>query len=551
MEIEAKFAIPNAKIFRQLLKTDRLADYVVIDDRIEEVRDTYLDTADRAILAAGLVLRSRAQDQNILITLKELKTQQADAIHRREEWEVTLNEFQPPDQWSDSPARDRVLQLIGDRPLAPLVELLQTRTLRQIVKDQNYVAEAYLDRVRVTAGSAKLDFRELECELLSPGKEEDLSAIVSYLTTEWNLQFEPRSKFERALEFVSTAANAQSSAATRRRARKSPANKLDRVGLSLDDPMAEAARKTLWFHFQQMQAHETGTRKGTDIEQLHDMRVATRRMRAALQVFAGYLDQAAYKPFAKALRRTARVLGAVRDLDVFHEKAQAYLDQLPIERRAELADLFQVWQLERDRARNTLLTYLDSDEYFQFKENFGKFLQTPEAGAAPIFTADGEPRPYRVRHVLPRILFEGLGQVRAYTEWLTESDLERYHQLRIASKELRYTLEFFREILASDAQTLITAVKQLQDHLGNLNDAVVACEILHNFLTWGVWQPTKAQRKQAVAQSPASPGAARYLTARQTEIQTLIISFAPVWSALTSDNFVQKIAGLITDFSAR
>src|SRR5512135_3738686 len=99
MEIEAKFAIPNAKIFRQLLKTDRLADYVVIDDRIEEVHDTYLDTADRVILAAGLVLRSRAENQDILITLKELKTQQADAIRRLEEWEVTLNEFQPPDQW--------------------------------------------------------------------------------------------------------------------------------------------------------------------------------------------------------------------------------------------------------------------------------------------------------------------------------------------------------------------------------------------------------------------------------------------------------------------
>ncbi len=93
-----------------------------------------------------------------------------------------------------------------------------------------------------------------------------------------------------------------------------------RPGLALDDSMAEAARKTIQFHFQRMLEHEAGTRAGEDIEELHDMRVATRRMRAALGVFDDYSDPEAWKPFVKMLRRTGRALGQARDLDVFREK---------------------------------------------------------------------------------------------------------------------------------------------------------------------------------------------------------------------------------------
>jgi CHAD domain-containing protein len=620
MEIEAKFSIRSKKIFRRLLKTDQLADYSLAADRVEEIHDTYLDTGDRHLLSAGYVCRHRMREQSSLMTIKELKTSQADAIHRREEWEVQLSETLPPDRWPDSPARDRVLQLIGDQALAPLVDLQQTRTVRQLTQADRLVAEVYLDRVHVAANPGSLEFMELECELQPLGTEADLLAITAYLEAEWKLKPELRSKFERAFEFVNspgpvaetnllstderavlaTLAEQETAPAQRARAllaldagatveeaaqrsglqtarvkywRSSfqhrhlaifPKRVLglppeidstikteaaDRAGLTLDDPMAEAARKTLKFHFEQMLKHETGTRDGSDIEELHDMRVATRRMRAALQLFDRYLDRAAIKPYAKGLRRTGRALGAVRDLDVFQEKVRTYLDRLPVERRDELRDLLAAWQREHDRARANLLKYLDSDEYNHFKTSFGEFLQTPGAGAAPIFSAEDEPLPYRVRHVVPRILFEGYAQVRAFTEWLTASDLTRYHQLRIASKELRYTLEFFREVFGPQAKALIKNVKQLQDHLGNLQDASVACDIMRNFLMWGTWQPGQSARKQPSIQTVVNPGVALYLSARQAEIQTLVNGFALVWSPLTSEDFVRSLAKLVADIS--
>ena len=119
-----------------------------------------------------------------------------------------------------------------------------------------------------------------------------------------------------------------------------------------------------------MLEHEAGTRKGDDPEELHDMRVATRRMRAALRVFGAYLDPDVMRPVDRGLRRTGRMLGAVRDLDVFHEKTMVYLDSLPEDRRGDLDPLLAVWQVRREHARAEMIEYFDSGRYPRFVEAF-------------------------------------------------------------------------------------------------------------------------------------------------------------------------------------
>jgi CHAD domain-containing protein len=313
--------------------------------------------------------------------------------------------------------------------------------------------------------------------------------------------------------------------------------------------MAKAARKTLYFHFQRMLAHEPGTRLGEDIEELHDMRVATRRMRAALRVFGDHLDPEAIGPFAKALRRTGRALGAVRDLDVFREKAQRYLNTLPAERQAELEPLLIAWQAERDKAREHVLAYLDSNRYARFKEQFGEFLQMAGAGALPTVTPEGEPLPGRVRHVLPVVLYRSLAIVRAYEQEMNRPDvpLVRFHQLRIAFKGLRYTLEFFQEVLGPNAKPLISQVKLLQDHLGDLQDAVVTCNVLRDFLTWGTWGHRADSTGDQPAELVVAPGVAAYLAARQAEIQQLVNTFPPVWEPIRNSEFNRQLAALAAD----
>jgi CHAD domain-containing protein len=316
-------------------------------------------------------------------------------------------------------------------------------------------------------------------------------------------------------------------------------------GLSVDDAMAEAARKTLYFHFQRMLYHEPGTRLGEDIEEVHDMRVATRRMRAAFRVFDDHLDMKQLKPILKDLRRTGRRLGAVRDLDVFWEKTQRYLDMLPPEQQGDLDPLREAWEAERERAREEMLAYLDSDRYARFKERFGEFLQTPSAGTLPTLSKKGEAVPHRLRHVVPVAVYQRLAAVQAYDEWVTRPDvpLERLHRLRIAAKRLRYTLEFFQEVLAPEAKGLIKEMKRLQDHLGDLQDAVVASNLLRDFLTWGTWGHAQAQKKKAPlpVEPVVAPGVAAYLAARQTEIQHLLETFPQVWAYFQSPEFSRSV----------
>jgi CHAD domain-containing protein len=318
-------------------------------------------------------------------------------------------------------------------------------------------------------------------------------------------------------------------------------------GIRADDAMADAARKTLMFQLRRVIAHEAGVREGIDIEELHDMRVAVRRMRAALRVFAPYLDKASFKSFGKTLRRLGAVLGSVRDLDVFRQKTGCYLDRLPVERQAELDPLLAQWEIEYHAARKILLDLINDEKYRKFKRDFAGFLRVPGAGAAPIISKEGAPLPYRVSHVLPCILLQGYASVRAF-EGSMRGDavpLKRYHQLRIASKGLRYTLEYFEEILGPDTKLVIDRMKRLQDHLGDLQDAVVTCGILRDHLAWGTWGKKKAGRFGDRAGKVIAPGAAAYLAARETEIRELVRTFPEIWEKIAGPSFRKILTRMV------
>jgi CHAD domain-containing protein len=150
---------------------------------------------------------------------------------------------------------------------------------------------------------------------------------------------------------------------------------------------------------------------------------------------------------------------------------------------------------------------------------------------------------------VPVVVYQRLAAVRAYDEWVTGPDvpLERLHQLRIAAKGLRYTLEYFREVLAPEAKTIIEEMKTLQDHLGDLQDAVVASNLLRDFLTWGTWGQAKTAKKtpSRPTEPVIAPGVAAYLTARQIELQRLVETFPQTWARFQSPEFSQSVAAVV------
>lgn len=152
------------------------------------------------------------------------------------------------------------------------------------------------------------------------------------------------------------------------------------IGIAVSDPMAEAGRKVLRFHFAHMMYREPGTRLGEDIEELHKMRVATRRMRAAFGVFGSYFEKEVIKPYRKALRNTASIVGQVRDLDVFLHKFRRDFEQDGKNNPEVLNLITNFLEGKRETARAEMIAYLDSEAYRSFIFEFNSFLNTPYAG---------------------------------------------------------------------------------------------------------------------------------------------------------------------------
>jgi len=294
-------------------------------------------------------------------------------------------------------------------------------------------------------------------------------------------------------------------------------------GVLAEDHIAEAGRKVLRFHLARMIAREAGTRDGKDPEDLHSMRVATRRQRAAWRVFGEAFRNGRTKRHRDRLREVAARLGAVRDLDVLIEAADAYRADLSVTEQRSLEPLLTAWRAHRDDARALLVRELDSDGYKRWLDDYAEFVRHEGVAVRPVAPTE----PHRVRDTAASRIHSAYELVRAYEPVLRWADVETLHELRIHGKWLRYSLEFVREALPPDVDGLIARVTALQDHLGLMHDADVSGHLARSFLV-----------EQAGSLSDAESGAiARYLVNREKEVARLHRTVGRVWRGVAGVAF--------------
>jgi CHAD domain-containing protein len=277
--------------------------------------------------------------------------------------------------------------------------------------------------------------------------------------------------------------------------------------------------------FIKMLEHEAGSRSGDDIEDVHDMRVATRRMRSALRMLDPYYKGKTVRVFRAQLKKIADALGAVRDLDVLiHD-----LEQFGAARDVSLAGTIALLDAERQDARKRLHRVLDRANYAHFVGDFGTFLTTPGARARSI---DGDgPVPSQLRHLLPTLVYEHLGSVRAYDTVVNEGEAETLHALRIEFKRLRYLVHFFSAVLNAGAADFLKELKAIQDHLGRMQDIQVASERLDDLLS-------ELGDEDAAALSAS-------LDALDSESEALAEKFPQVWKRFNSTPIQRKLASAL------
>ena len=146
-------------------------------------------------------------------------------------------------------------------------------------------------------------------------------------------------------------------------------------------------------------------------------------------------------------------------------------------------------------------------------------------GAGAILPNPSKPTADRVFQIIPVLIYHHLEVVLAYENVLEGASLETHHALRIDMKRFRYILEFFQEVLGDEVKPVIADAVAVQDHLGALNDADVACQILIEYLD--DWRD-KDQRERINIQ-----GVTQYLIAQQTTLRTLVDTFPEQWEHFT------------------
>lgn len=146
------------------------------------------------------------------------------------------------------------------------------------------------------------------------------------------------------------------------------------VGLGPDVPLGRCARLILATRFREMMSYRDGTLRGEDIEQLHSMRVSSRRLRSAMRNFRDCFEPDEIRTHSERMRDIAATLGAVRDLDVRIDWYEALLADAAVAERSGVRHLIRLAQRDRKIARVPLVALLEQLEAEGYADRFLAFV---------------------------------------------------------------------------------------------------------------------------------------------------------------------------------
>ncbi|MDE0482649.1 MAG: CHAD domain-containing protein [Candidatus Poribacteria bacterium] len=148
--------------------------------------------------------------------------------------------------------------------------------------------------------------------------------------------------------------------------------------ISPEKTLETCARQIIVGYFREMMSHKTGAIDGTDIKFVHDMRVASRRLRAAMDNFADCFEKEPFKKHYKQVRTITRTMGAGRDLDVLIARFQRELQSLSGTEQDDIQGLIEQLQHEREEARKPMLNLFTELDARDFGAQFLTFFEVNE-----------------------------------------------------------------------------------------------------------------------------------------------------------------------------
>ena len=144
--------------------------------------------------------------------------------------------------------------------------------------------------------------------------------------------------------------------------------------LSADDSFAEAAAKIVGVRAGELVEHAQGVLDTSDIERVHDMRVASRRLRAALEIFEPCFEEKPFRETLAAVKRLADALGERRDRDVAIVSLQSFNSQMSAPDRRGVGSLIDKLQAEQKDANTALAPLVETAHLRSLRESLEELV---------------------------------------------------------------------------------------------------------------------------------------------------------------------------------
>ncbi len=456
-EVEWQLASTDLGPVRRWLAEHGTIDGLVLEPRSTlNIFDTYLDTHDWRIHRAGFALRIRSESGKSEATLKSLHSASTEMADRRELSESLQNSESESIRQSIGPVGSRVHAVSGARALLPLFEVRTSRQRFAIRREDEakQLGEIALDETVISRpdGEPKTSMQRVEVEALTEAHE-PLQSLVKTLRTDCALEAASDTKYSQGLKSVGLAPG--------------PALEFGPAAIDASMPIVEVALANLRRYLSAWHHHEPGARLGDDPEELHDLRVAGRRLDGILRQFRAYLP-APFLRLRPVLKETLRALGEARDLDVALNELDAFGRELTEPDRRSIEPLKQHLVSERRRARARMLSVLDSGPVQERFQDLTSLL-----GAS--YVASQRSSAQSALRVAPELIRARYRKLRKSADLLTpDSSMEAYHEVRSRVKKLRYALEAVAAIYGKQSDQMLRTLRRWQDKLGVQQDAAVA-----------------------------------------------------------------------------
>ena len=451
METEWQFVADDLDAVRAWLECETPAPYRVRADEPErEQHDEYWDTGGWLVWRAGFACRVRRRGESAELTLKGLSGGEGN-LRRRAELNEPLDALGGLAGAVARPGGEasRLLRaLAGPHALRPVAALTTHRASLPLADGEGALGEIALDRTTVGEGRRAHELLRVEVEVAEDAIDRALP-FVAALREGAGLRPARSGKLAAAL----AAAGASPGWEPR------PPGPMT---IERDGSLGDLAYAVMRRDFLRLVEHEPIARLGEDAEGVHQMRVACRRLRAALATFGEALppDLTAQN---REIRWIARSLGDVRDLDVQRERLARARPLIGAKAAAAIDALFAE---RREGARAEMLAALDSERYRACIERLSELLRARPAGGA------GE-RP--ALDCAPALIARWRRRVRREGDAIDgKSPESAYHDLRMTVRKLRYALEFFAPLHGEAGEVYARHVTRLQNLLGEHQDAAIA-----------------------------------------------------------------------------